>query len=396
MKFSRALAASATLLLLTACNQDTNKGPSPVGKTEVGYITMNTEPVEQVTTLRGRVVAYATAEVRPQVAGIIRKIAFTEGREVKEGDVLFEIDPSKFKAARASASAALKKAQAATKSAQATYDRNKVLQQTKAVSAQVAEDAESALLQAQATEEAAKADLETAQINLDNATIRAPITGQIGIAAVSVGSLVTENQTDALVTIRQIDPINVDLMDTSANLLRMRDQIDEGQIAVPRGVPLAAALTLENGKAYDGEGKVSLADMIVGETTGSFTVRATFPNEKRVLIPGMFVSASLKFGTMTNTFLIPQRAVTRGDDGKATIYLVSADDTAKLVEVTTSGSSGNDWIVTKGVSAGDKVIVDGFQKISDGSAIEPVAASIDDDGVVKQTIASDDSAEGGK
>lgn len=396
MNLSRALAASATFFLLAACSQENGKDPSPAEKTEVGYITMETKPVKQETTLRGRVVAYATAEVRPQVAGIIRNIAFTEGREVKEGDVLFEIDPSKFKAAQASAAAALKKAQAATKSAQATYDRNRALQQTNAVSAQTAEDAESTLLQAQASEEAAKADLETAQISLDNATIRAPITGQIGVAAVSVGSLVTENQTDALATIRQINPIHVDLLDTSANLLRLRDQVDAGQIAVERGTPLTASLTLENGKAYDAVGKVSLADMIIGETTGSFTVRATFPNDKRVLIPGMFVTASLKFGTMQNAFLIPQRAVTRGDDGRATVYLVSNDGKADLTEITTAGTRSNDWIVTGGVKAGDRVVVDGFQKISDGSAIEAVEAKIDEDGVVEQSIAPEAKPEAGK
>ena len=395
MRFLRPLVLATAIAILASCSQENSKPPA-VGKTQVGYVTLKAQPVQQETSLRGRVVAFATAEVRPQVAGIIRKIDFVEGREVKEGDVLFEIDAAKFKAALASANATLKKAQAAAKSAQDTYDRNANLSRNNAVSQQTVDDAQSTLLQAQASEEAAKADVDTAQINFDNATVRAPLGGQIGVASVSVGSLVTENQTDALATIRQVKPIHVDLVDTSANLLRLRDEVDTGQLSIQRGTPVPVNLTLENGKAYAEAGKVSLADMIIGETTGSFTVRATFPNDQRILIPGMFVSAALKFGTMPNAFLIPQRAVTRGDDGKATVYLVSGDGKAQLTEVVTNGTSGNDWIVTSGVKAGDKLVVDGFQKISNGVAVEPVEAEIDDNGVVKQTIAPDTKAETGK
>lgn len=386
MTLKKMLTLLAALSLLAACSGEQGQGAPAPGKSEVGYVTLKVEPVPQTLELRGRVVAYATAEVRPQVAGIVKKIGFVEGREVKQGDVLYEIDDAKFKAAYAAAAAAMKKAGAATTGAQNTYDRNKALSDRNAVSAQTLEDAQSSLLQAEASEEAAKADLETPRINLDNATIRAPIGGMIGVSAVSVGALVTENQTDALATIRQINPVYVDLVDTSANLLRIRGEIDSGRLQRERDAPLTVTLKLENGASYKDKGEVSLADMVVGQTTGTFTVRASFPNAERVLIPGMFVSASLEMGTLANAFRVPQRAVTRGDDGKAMVYLVTADGKAEHRQITTNGSIGNDWVVTDGVKAGDKLIVDGFQKISDGSEVVPVEATIDENGVVKQDL----------
>ncbi|MCX8997943.1 efflux RND transporter periplasmic adaptor subunit [Rhizobiaceae bacterium BDR2-2] len=396
MRLVKQIGLLAALSALAACSAEQAPGTAASEKVEVGYIVVQPEAVPQTLDLRGRVVPLATAEVRPQVNGIVRRIAFAEGREVAAGDVLYEIDDAKFRAAYAAANAALSKASAATASAQTTYDRNKALAQTNAVSEQALEDAQSSLLQAQASEEAAKADLETARINLDNATIRAPIGGMIGVSTVSVGALVTENQTDALATIRQIDPIHVDLVDTSANLLRVRDEIDAGRLSRDRGTPTTVALTLENGKPYGEKGEVSLADMVIGETTGTFIVRATFPNTQRVLVPGMFVSASIDLGTLSDAFLIPQRAVTRGDDGKATVYVVSADDKAEQREIVTEGTSANDWIVTDGVKEGDRLIVDGFQKISDGTDVTPVEATIDDNGVVGQELAPQTGTEAGQ
>lgn len=387
MRVAAKLSAFLTLALLASCSGEGGGQQGPAqGSVEVGFVTMKSEPTQRTLDLRGRVVAFATAEVRPQVDGIVRKIAFAEGRHVKAGDVLYEIDDAKFKAAYASAEAALKKAEAVTAGAQTTYDRNKTLAETRAVSTQTLDDAQSTLLQAQASQEAAKADLETARINLDNATIRAPIEGMVGVSSVSVGALVTENQTTALVTIRQIDPVHVDLVDTSANMLRIRDEVEAGRLSRERGTPMTVSLTLENGKPYKTKGEVSLADMVIGETTGTFTVRATFPNAERILIPGMFVTASVDLGTLSNAFHLPQRAVTRNDDGQATAYFVTADGKAERRIVTTTGSMENDWIVVDGVKDGDKLIVDGFQKISDGSAVTPVEVSIDENGVVKQDM----------
>lgn len=375
-----------TLTLIAACQPSGQSGPPPAGKAEVGYVMLQPTSVPRTMDLPGRVVALATAEIRPQVAGIVRKTAFKEGGVVQAGDVLYELDDAKFKAAYAAASAAVRKAEAATAGAQTAFDRNAKLAESNAVAAQTVDDSRSTLLQAQASEEAARADLETARINLENATIRAPIGGIIGVSTVSVGALVTENQTDALATIRQIDPINVDLVDSSANLLRIRDEVNSGRLGRENGNPPAVMLTLENGKPYGTAGTISLTEMVVSETTGTFTLRATFPNGQRVLLPGMFVQASVDLGTLNNAFLVPQRAVTRGDDGIATVYVVSQDSKAEAKRITTVGTSGNNWIVTDGISAGDRLIVDGFQKFSVGAEVVPVEATIADNGVVEQNL----------
>ena len=375
-----------------ACQQDSTPSAPPTQSVEVGYLTLQPTSVPRTINLPGRVVALATAEIRPQVAGIVRKVAFKEGGSVKAGDVLYELDDAKFKAAYAAAEAAVKKASAATTGARTAYDRNTALAASNAVAAQTVDDSRSTLLQAEAAEEAARADLDTARINLENATIRAPIDGIIGVSAVSVGALVTDSQSDALATIRQIEPINVDLVDSSANLLRIRDDVDSGRLGREVGKPPAVTLTLENGKPYETAGTISLTEMVVSETTGTFSMRATFPNDQRVLLPGMFVQAKVDLGELKDVFLVPQRAVTRGDDGVATLYVVSDDSKAEARHVSTAGTTGNSWIVTDGVKAGDRLIVDGFQKFSDGSAVQPVVATIDADGVVKQSL----SAETGK
>ena len=391
----RRIAPILLFLALAACNDQGagQSGPPPsAGPVEVGVVTLKSEPVQRHIELPGRVVAYATAEVRPQVDGIVRKIVFKEARRVAAGDVLYELDNRKFQAAVNAAKAEVDKAAAATVSAQQTYDRTAKLATTNAVSAQTLDDAQSTLLQAKASEEGARADLETAQINLDDATIKAPIDGVIGVSAVSVGSLVTANQTDALATIRQVDPIYVDLVDSSTNLLRIRDEVQSGQLGRQKGVAADVALTLDDDKPYSQQGKMTLAEMVVSQTSGTFSLRATFPNPDRILLPGMFVRAKVDLGTMPNAFLVPQRAVTRDDSGSAQLYVVSADGKAELRKVTTMGSSGNDWIVADGVKNGDRLIVDGFQKISAGSAVKPVEATIDDNGVVKQTIAPKEAA----
>lgn len=377
------------LALVTACQPSEPSGQPPVSNVEVGYVMLQPTSVPRTIELPGRAVALATAEIRPQVAGIVRKVAFKEGGAVAAGAVLYELDDAKFKAAYAAAAATLKKTEAATAGARTAFERNEKLSESNAVAAQTVDDARSTLLQAEASEEAARADLETARINLENATIRAPIGGIIGVSSVSVGALVTENQTDALATIRQIDPINVDLVDSSANLLRVRDEVDSGRLGREMDKPAAVTLTLENGKPYGTAGTISLTEIVVSETTGTFTLRATFPNSQHVLLPGMFVEASVDLGTLNNAFLVPQRAVTRGDDGVATVYVVSADNKAEAKRITTVSSSGNNWVVTDGVSSGDRLIVDGFQKFSAGADVVPVEATIDGDGVVEQNLTTE-------
>lgn len=362
-------------------------GPGgPGGPVQVGVMELEGRSVPRSVELPGRVVAFGTAEVRPQVNGLVRRIAFRQGGDVASGDVLYELDDRKFKAAFAAAEAALKKMEAVAAGTQATFDRTEKLAATNAVSAQTLDDARSSLLQAQADVEAARAELEAARINLDNTVIRAPIGGVLGVSQVSVGALVTENQGDALVTIRQIDSVYVDLVDSSLNLLRIRDEVAAGRLGRRSGAPEAISLTLGNGRTYERKGTLAPAEMVVSQTTGTFTMRASFDNPDRVLIPGMFVRATVDLGSIPNAFLVPQRAVSRDAAGDATLYVVSGDGRAELRKVATDGALGNDWVVTGGVENGERLIVDGFQMISDGGEISPVDAVIDKDGVVEQKL----------
>jgi membrane fusion protein (multidrug efflux system) len=385
-------AALLFLLVVTGCS-DSNKAeqasPLPPDKSqpvEVGVVSLKAQAVPRTVHLPGRAVALATAEIRPQVDGIVQKVVFAEGRKVSQGDALYELDSRKFKAALDSAQAAVKKAEAAARGANLTFERNKQLVKNNVISAQTAEDAETSLLQAQADVESAKADVETATINLDNATIRAPISGIIGKSSITVGALVTANQTDALATIRQLDPIHVDLVDSSANLLRIRDQVQAGTLGHATQGPPKVTLTLESGRPYDKDGSLSLADVAVSESTGTFSLRASFPNPDQVLLPGMFVQATVDIGETPNAFLVPQRGVTRNAAGEATANFVSANGKAETRVLTTGVSIGNDWLVTQGVKEGDRLIVDGLQKISDGSMVKPIEVSINADGVIRQEI----------
>lgn len=386
------LLPAATMLVLPACQREGSSGMPPPGgigtTTEFGVVTMAPRSVQRTMQLPGRVVAFATAEIRPRVEGIVRKIDFREGGTVQAGDILYELDDAKYQAASASAQAALNKALATESGAQATYDRNAALAEAKTISTQTLDDARTALLTAKAGVESARADLDTARINLDNTRIKAPISGRTDVSSVSIGSLVTEAQTTALTTIRQINPIHVDMVDSSMNMLNLRDDIDNGVMGARPPAPPEVALTLENGKAYSQKGQFTLAQLVVSETTGTFTVRATFPNPTEILLPGMFVSATVTMGDISNAFLVPQRALKRDTSGAAYVFLATADGKAEVRTLETKGTNGSNWIVTKGLSTGDKVIVDGFTRISAGAAVKPVEATINDDGVVTNGLAA--------
>lgn len=376
--------------VLSACDDTTPGRPAnaPDQAVKVGVLTLASQSVKLTNELPGRVLASATAEIRPQVDGIVQKQVFREGSEVKAGDVLYELDAAKFEAAHAAAAAALQGAEAAQAGSQSKFDRTQQLVQTKTASAQALDDARAELLQAQATVASAKAAVQMAQINVDNTVIKAPIPGRIGTSSVSVGSLVTANQTDALATIRQVDPVNVDLVDSSANLLRLRAQAQAGTIGRDEKGPPKVTLVLEDGSAYSETGTLSLAELVVSQTTGSFSLRANFANPRRILRPGMFVRATIAVGSTPDAFLVPQRAVTRDPSGKATAFFVNSDSKAETRILTTGRAVGNDWLVTAGVANGDRLIVDGFQAISNGSTVAPVDAEIDKDGVIEQKIES--------
>lgn len=382
-------------IVLSACSQEPASPPARAqGPVEVGVVTLASQAVPFAMELPGRVLASATAEIRPQVNGLVREQVFREGSEVAAGDVLYRLDDDTFQAAHDAAAAALQGAEASLAGAQNRFERTQRLAESNTASAQALDDARVGLLQAQANVAAATASLAAARINLDNTTIRAPIPGLIGTSSVSVGSLVTANQQEALATIRQIDPVNVDLMDTAANRLRLRAQVEAGTLGRDREQRPTVRLMLEDGAEFPGTGTISLTDIVISETTGSFALRASFDNPRRLLRPGMFVRATVQVGSTPHAFLVPQRAVTRNAAGEATAFFVSEDSKAEVRILDAGRAIGNDWLVTGGVNEGDRVIVDGLQKISNGTAVTPVEAEIDAEGVVRQEIAAPQSGGG--
>jgi len=315
--------------------------------------------------------------VRPQVAGIIKQRSFKEGGEIASGAVLYQIDPASYQASFDSAAAALQKAEAAVPSAQAKVERYQGLIREKAVSQQDYDDAVATLAQAKAAVAASKADLDTARINVAYTQIKAPIAGIIGKSSISVGALVTASQTTALATIRQIDPINVDLIQSSVNHLKFRRDLAEGRLSVS-GTSVPVRLLLEDGSAYAHAGRLAFAEVKVDESTGTFTLRAEFPNPERLLLPGMYVRAILEEGITSSSFLVPQRAVGRNTKGEATALLVGKDDTVEERVLAVRRQFGSNWLVDGGVAAGDRVIVEGSMKTKAGGKVRPVEVTIDE------------------
>jgi membrane fusion protein (multidrug efflux system) len=338
---------------------------------EVGYVTLAEQRVTLTTELPGRTSAFLVAEVRPQVGGILRKRLFTEGADVKEGEVLYEIDPSTYRAAYASAKAALARAEANVAPRRLKAERYKELVAINAVSRQDADDADAALTQAQAEVEGAKAALDTARINLDHTRITAPISGRIGRSAVTTGALVTAGQPSPLSTIQKLDPVYVDVTQSSANLLRLREKLSAGKLTKDaRGA--VVRLLLEDGTAYPLSGTLQFSDVTVDPGTGSVTVRTVFPNPKGILLPGMYVRAVLEEGVDERGILVPQRGVSRDATGRAVALVVGAGDTVEARILEASRIVKDSWLVEKGLAAGDRVIVEGLQKAKPGAKVRPV------------------------
>jgi membrane fusion protein (multidrug efflux system) len=368
-------------LLVAACGQPSGPAAAPgaPGKSvpEVSVVVLRPKPVTVTSELPGRVTAYLTAEVRPQVNGIIKARLFKEGAEVSADEVLYVIDPAPYQAAHDSAAAALQKAEAMVPSAQAKADRYQGLSREKAVSQQDVDDAVAALAQAKAVVAAAKAELETARINLAYTQVKAPIAGRIGKSAFTVGALVTANQGDALAVIRELDPIYVDIAQSSANLLKLRRAFAEGQLATPGG-GIPVRLILEDSTFYAHAGKLGFAEVKVDESTGTFTLRAEFKNPDRLLLPGMYVRAVIEEGVSSGAFLVPQRGVSRNIRGEATAMFVGADDKVEERVLKIRRGIGNDWLVEGGVSDGDRLIVEGTMKARRGQPVKPIEVTIDE------------------
>ena len=367
-----ALAALAGGLLLTACNRQVQAPPRPAP--EVGVVTVQPTSVPVTTELSGRVSAVRMAEVRARVAGILLKRNFKEGTEVSAGDVLFEIDPAPLQAARDSASAAVAKAEANSKDAQAKAARLKTLIEVEAVSKQDYDSAVATSLQADAEVLSARAALETASLNLGYTKVVAPISGRIGTAKVTEGMLVGQNEATLLAVIQQLDPIYVDLTQSSAELFQLKDERATGHMQSD-SVDATASLLLDNGREYREQGTMQSSEVTVDASTGAVGRRALFPNPNRDLLPGMFVRARIKEGVRSNAFLVPQIAVSRDSQGAATVMLAGVGNKVEPRAVMTDGAVGDQWLVSTGITSGDRVIVKGLQWVRPGVEVKPVPAN---------------------
>ena len=356
----------AALFLLSGCdNAPTDASQRPAQ--EVGVVTLKSQPVSIVSDLTGRTAAAMSAEVRPQVTGIIQKRLFTEGDNVKAGQPLYQIEPDSFRATYNEAAAALKQSQALVAADCAKSQRYAQLVKENGVSRQDADDAASTCAQDKASVESKKAALESARINLNWTTITAPIAGRIGISSVTPGALVSAEQTTALATIRGLDTMYVDLTRTSVDLLRLRKQS-----LATNSDTMNVALTLEDGSTYAEKGRLALTEVAVDESTGSVTLRAVFPNPKQQLLPGMFVRAKVDEGIMNDAILAPQQGITRDAKGTATALVIGADSKVEQRELETGETYGDKWLVLKGLQAGDKLIVEGSAKVMVGQQVNPV------------------------
>ena len=341
---------------------------APPPPTPVGIIVVSEQPVTLTTELPGRTSAYETSDVRPQVDGIIRARLFTEGDYVRAGQPLYKIDPIPYEARVANAQAALAKAQASTIGAEGQVRRYAELVKRDFVSKQLYDDALAAAGAARADVKAQAATLRSAQIDLDRTTIRAPISGRIGRSMFTTGALVKAGQDDPLSTIQRLDPIYVDIQQSSADLLRLGEQTIAGQVSADRA---PVRLQLETGTMYPLVGTLSFADVTVDQTTGSQTIRAVFPNPQHLLLPGMFVRGQLSQGIQSRAILIPQRAVSRDDRGRPTVMIVGKNNMAELRVIQADRTSGDNWVATGGLKPGDKVIVDAGPLLRPGIPVKP-------------------------
>src|SRR6185369_8301180 len=357
-------------LLLTGCGKPKSAAPPQSGPPEVGIIVVKPEKVSLTTELSGRTVPYLIAEVRPQVSGIIRRRLYTEGSDVKAGQVLYEIDPSSYQAAYASAKASQSRVEASLVSIRLTEERYRDLVKIKAVSQQDYDNASAFLKQVEAELAVAKAAVETAQINLAYTKITAPISGRIGRSTVTDGALVTGNQSTALATIQQFDSMYVDVTQSTTDLLKLKQNLANG--VLKKSSSAQVKLLLEDGSVYPLPGMLKFSEVTVDQSTGSVTLRAVFPNPKHSLLPGMFVRAILEEGVSDNSILVPQRGVTRNPKGDAMVMVVGAEEKVEPRTIKVVRTIGDNWLVSEGLKAGERVILEGLQKARPGTPVKAV------------------------
>ena len=367
-----ALTLAAIALLLTACGKDQGGPPPPP---EVSIITLRARSIAITDQLPGRTTAFRVAEVRPQVTGIVQKRLFAEGSEVKAGEQLFQIDSGSYRAALSSADAALKRAEAQAVTARLLEERYAPLIAANAVSKQENDEAIASRARAEADVASARAAVDAARINVVYTQVLSPITGQIGRTLVTEGALVTSGQQSPLATVQQLDPIYVDIAQSSTEMLRLQRQLAVGELVKDDKNQAEVSLTLEDGSVYPERGRLKVSEASVDPSTGSVLLRAVFPNPRRELLPGMFVRAQLAQGTRSAALLVPQRGVSHNPRGEATVLIVDKDDKVAERVVTADRAIEGEWLITAGLTAGDRVIVDGLQKAKPGSAVKPVPAA---------------------
>ncbi|EBX5569960.1 multidrug efflux RND transporter periplasmic adaptor subunit AcrA [Salmonella enterica subsp. enterica serovar Kua] len=355
-------------LALTGCDdkQDQQGGQQ---MPEVGVVTLKTEPLQITTELPGRTVAYRIAEVRPQVSGIILKRNFVEGSDIEAGASLYQIDPATYQATYDSAKGDLAKAQAAANIAELTVKRYQKLLGTQYISKQEYDQALADAQQATAAVVAAKAAVETARINLAYTKVTSPISGRIGKSSVTEGALVQNGQASALATVQQLDPIYVDVTQSSNDFLRLKQELANGSLKQENGKAKVDLVT-SDGIKFPQSGTLEFSDVTVDQSTGSITLRAIFPNPDHTLLPGMFVRARLQEGTKPTALLVPQQGVTRTPRGDATVLVVGADNKVETRQIVASQAIGDKWLVTDGLKAGDRVVVSGLQKVRPGAQVK--------------------------
>ena len=369
MSYPRALTRAVLCMLLSlmllACEEGGKGAPGSSGPREVVIIKLEPRREVYTTALAGRIASFQVAEVRPQVGGILQQRLFTEGADVKAGQALYQIDPATYEAALDSAQAALMKAEANVTPARLKAERFRELLAIKAVSKQEYDDAQAAFKQAEADVAVNRAAVKTARINLEYTKVRSPISGRIGKSAFTPGALVTAQQDTALATIRGLDSMYVDLTRSSADLLRLRKQT-----LASNSDTLNVSLILEDGSSYSEKGRLALTEVAVDESTGSVTLRAVFPNPQHQLLPGMFVRARVDEGIMNDAILAPQQGITRDAKGDATALVVDAANKVEQRTVETGDTYGDKWLVLSGLKAGDKLIVEGTDKVTAGQEVK--------------------------
>lgn len=364
----------AGMLVMTGCEKKPSAGgSSPTGnQPEVGVVVISPEPVTLTEELSGRVSPHLLAEVRPQVEGIILKRFFTEGANVKAGQVLYQIDPATYQAAANMARAALARAEANLLPARLKEERFRELVKINAVSQQDYDDVNAAYKQSAADVDIAKAATETAHINLAYTSITAPISGRIGRSEVTTGALVTASQAAPLATIQQLDPVYVDVTQSAADLLRLKRNISNGLLQNTDPEKAEVKLLLEDGTPYPLPGTMKFSDVTVNQDTGSVTLRTVFPNPDELLLPGLFVRAIVVEGRNEQAILVPQRGVTRNPDGQAMVMLVGADEKVEPRIIMVERTIGDKWLVNEGLQRGDRVILEGTQRARPGAQVKAV------------------------